>query len=301
MRRLEEEEEENLKNATKYTPKDLTGLKVIHSASDFELGSEVILTLADSSVLTKDDKGKILGINEDDDILENVNMADEERRRERENIKKRARQPVYAGYDDAEFEEGVLPGTKPNILSQYDKEKKSGPKLVLGIDDVNPSGDHPSDLREMTNYEKVVESLKVESSEMSNFYTKAEFEKFSKKNKKDDKKKKRKIRKRESLEDDEGRDGDVFAQLEASIDEGVVGGNSADRGRRGDPNLKSKSIHDQLSGEDVKRKSAYESAVSLAEEKAERAFANLVQENKRDGGNNMSSGGGRGPGGLPSD
>jgi hypothetical protein len=35
-------------------------------------------------------------------------------------------------YDDAEFAEGAVPGARPSILTQYDKEKKSAPKFTLG-------------------------------------------------------------------------------------------------------------------------------------------------------------------------
>ena len=35
-------------------------------------------------------------------------------------------------YDDAEFAEGMAPGTRPSILSQYDQDKKSAPKFAIG-------------------------------------------------------------------------------------------------------------------------------------------------------------------------
>ena len=40
---------------------------------------------------------------------------------------------VYTAYDDAEFAEGRVPGSRPSILSQYDEEKKSAPKFSLGV------------------------------------------------------------------------------------------------------------------------------------------------------------------------
>ena len=40
---------------------------------------------------------------------------------------------VYTAYDDAEFAEGRVPGSRPSILSQYDEEKKSAPKFSLGM------------------------------------------------------------------------------------------------------------------------------------------------------------------------
>jgi U4/U6.U5 tri-snRNP-associated protein 1 len=129
-KRLQEDEESIVQSA--YTSSDLKGLAIKHSGKDFDAGDVVILTLADSNVLAKDDRGRVLGVNEDMDVLENVNMTEHEKRLEREKIKKRAQLPAYLAYDDAEFEEGASFGSKPSILSQYDKEKKTGPKTLLG-------------------------------------------------------------------------------------------------------------------------------------------------------------------------
>ena len=67
-----------------------------------------------------------MGLQEADDALENVNLADADRKSEREKTIKRNRQPIYSALDDYEFQEGVEPGTKAPILPQYEKEKKSG-------------------------------------------------------------------------------------------------------------------------------------------------------------------------------
>ena len=72
-----------------------------------------------------DEYGKIVGLQEADDALENVNLADADRKTEREKTIKRNRQPIYSALDDYEFQEGVEPGTKAPILPQYEKEKKS--------------------------------------------------------------------------------------------------------------------------------------------------------------------------------
>jgi U4/U6.U5 tri-snRNP-associated protein 1 len=117
---------------SEYTSKDLKGLQVMHGVNEFEQGQEIILTLADTSVLDKDEYGRVKGVKEeDDDILENVNITEREKILEREKQLKKLRQPLYAGYDDDEFEEGRLPGMKRSLLSQYDKEKKKSAKLVL--------------------------------------------------------------------------------------------------------------------------------------------------------------------------
>lgn len=94
MKRLEEEEEEAMQNGTKYNASHLKGLQVMHSVKDFDIGQEVILTLADSSILEKDDDGHVLGITGESDFLENVNMTDTDRRLDRERRAKRLKQPV---------------------------------------------------------------------------------------------------------------------------------------------------------------------------------------------------------------
>lgn len=90
-----------------YGEEDLVGLKVAHGAEEFETGEDVILTLRDS---------KVLG--EDEDELQNVNLADyavDKATKER----KRKAAAAYTGYDDEEFEEGMI-GKKAAVLSKYD-------------------------------------------------------------------------------------------------------------------------------------------------------------------------------------
>jgi SART-1 family len=93
MKRMEEEEEA-MQNGTKYNASHLKGLQVMHSVKDFDIGQEVILTLADSSILEKDDDGHVLGITGESDFLENVNMTDTDRRLDRERRAKKLKQPV---------------------------------------------------------------------------------------------------------------------------------------------------------------------------------------------------------------
>lgn len=119
------------KSSNVYTSKQLKGLQIMHGEKDFEVGHEVILTLADTSVLATDEDGKILGVNDEEAILENVNLAERERLAEAEKRRKRLKQPHYTGYDDAEFDENLPIGSKPSILSHYDKEKKKTAKLVI--------------------------------------------------------------------------------------------------------------------------------------------------------------------------
>ena len=94
MKRLEEEEEETMNNGPIYNASHLKGLQVMHAAKDFDIGQEVVLTLADSDILEKDEDGHVLGITEESDFLENVNMTDTDRRLDRERRAKRLKQPV---------------------------------------------------------------------------------------------------------------------------------------------------------------------------------------------------------------
>lgn len=123
-------------NMSAYGSSDLKGMKVMHDTSAFDHDQgEVILTLADTSVVAKDEYGKVMGVNEgDEDILENVNLAEQDRRINREKQLKRVRAGIYSGYDDDEFAEGVVPGAKRSILAHYDSAKPSGPRLTLGDD-----------------------------------------------------------------------------------------------------------------------------------------------------------------------
>ena len=269
LKRLEEEEEENLRNlqaAAKqsYRDSDLKGLKVMHSETDFIEGEQIILTLADSSVIEKDEKGRVLGISNADDILENVNLADEARRQEREKVRKRARQPVYTGYDDAEFEDGAIPGKRPNILSHYDEVKKTGPQLVIGMQ-------HEANESKLeTNIDSDVkssqpESLKVEKNISSDFYTPSEFSAFIKPKKE---KKKRKLRTRvDDALDNENMNADANDEMSSlsHIIEDMNDHSTSDRGSRKDRPTTS-SAAAELENR-IQKRERYEEAIRSAEDK----------------------------------
>lgn len=95
-----------------YGEDELVGLKVSHGADAFEEG-ETILTLKDTRVLDGDE-----------DELQNVNLADEERHEAARERKRKAGQ-TYTGYDDDEFEEGRI-GKKASVLAKYDTEYTGG-------------------------------------------------------------------------------------------------------------------------------------------------------------------------------
>eukprot|EP00602_Paraphysomonas_sp_CaronLab_P008497 CAMPEP_0185027142 /NCGR_PEP_ID=MMETSP1103-20130426/11931_1 /TAXON_ID=36769 /ORGANISM="Paraphysomonas bandaiensis, Strain Caron Lab Isolate" /LENGTH=816 /DNA_ID=CAMNT_0027561011 /DNA_START=222 /DNA_END=2672 /DNA_ORIENTATION=+ len=264
-KRLQEEEEANVSQVM-YASADLKGLSVMHGTDDFSTGEEVVLTLADSSILNTDEDGKVLGVNEEGDVLENVNLAEKERRAEREKQIKRARQPVYAGYDDAEFEEGVVPGTRPSILPQYDKEKKAGPKMMLGETGEGMTTDEGA--MDISSSDKPIpQSLKVDTKEMAEYLTTAEFASFAKPKK--DRKKKRKIRKKE-----ESTSSSLIEELEAQLEEEDSGnGERLHRGRRDGA-----SGREKIMEEEGKRRAAYDAAVRAAEEKSRAANATGVGE-----------------------
>ncbi|KAH9039699.1 SART-1 family-domain-containing protein [Lactarius hengduanensis] len=96
-----------------YTEKDLQGLKVSHDFSKLEDGESHILTLKDSRILD----------NEDDE-LQNVEMAEAEKTKERNELKIKKRD--YTGYDDEEFVEG-REGMRRTVLSSTMNSWK-GPK-----------------------------------------------------------------------------------------------------------------------------------------------------------------------------
>jgi U4/U6.U5 tri-snRNP-associated protein 1 len=106
-----QQEFENLDKAFQgddYTEKDLVGLKVSHDFEDLGEGDARILTLKDSRILD----------NEEDE-LQNVEMAEDERTRKNNELKIKRRD--YTGYDDDEFGNGKA-GMKRSILAKYDED-----------------------------------------------------------------------------------------------------------------------------------------------------------------------------------
>ncbi|KAJ7707694.1 SART-1 family-domain-containing protein [Mycena rosella] len=87
---------------------DLVGLKVSHDFEDMDEGDARILTLKDSRILD----------NEEDE-LQNVEMAEDERTKKNNELKIKKRD--YTGYDDEEFVPGHE-GMKRSVLSKYDED-----------------------------------------------------------------------------------------------------------------------------------------------------------------------------------
>lgn len=106
-----------------YTTGDLEGLKVSHDFTEMDEGEFRILTLKDSRIL--DDEGlhhlcRIGGLltwSHSEDELQNVEMAEEDRRKKNQELKIKRRD--YTGYDDDEFDPGKV-GIRRSVLSKYD-------------------------------------------------------------------------------------------------------------------------------------------------------------------------------------
>jgi U4/U6.U5 tri-snRNP-associated protein 1 len=95
-----------------YDETDLHGMNVAHAMSELQDGSTTILTMADESLLkTRDDtSNKVIGLNEDDFALENVNLAEQSKQQQGLRDKRKmelgmGRAGGYAGFDDDEFED----------------------------------------------------------------------------------------------------------------------------------------------------------------------------------------------------
>lgn len=237
-----DEEDQLLSSAPAYSSADLKGFKVMHGTQDFEAGEAVILTLADSSVLHRDENGKIVGVSDEVDVLENINIAEDYRRKQTEERKKKARRGAYSGYDDDEFAEGVAPKTKRSILSQYDREKVNGPQLVLAENGF-VSTNRVDEVKDAS-LNKIEQNLALESKVLSDYLTPAEFSKFNKPKKE---KKLRKIRKKSN-------DEDPYAELMSTIEDSAT-----DRGSRkvnGSLGLAATTAQ-----EEARRREAYDEAV----------------------------------------
>eukprot|EP00903_Cladosiphon_okamuranus_P006629 g6474.t1 len=180
------------KGGSAYGAENLAGLKVTHEAGAFEAGDSVILTLKDQGLLEEDEHGRVTGLKDDEDELENVHMKEAERRKELDKEAIRAKRGAYQAYDDEEFEGEIGPGAKRKVLSHYDEVKKEGAKLTLGQGGTARDGAAAAG-GAGEEKSKVLESLKVDMKDASEYYTTEEMAKF----KKPKKMRKKKLRKRE--------------------------------------------------------------------------------------------------------
>ena len=172
---------------------ELEGLALQHGASDFSEGDDVILTLADSQILDRDEHGALLGVAGDGvDVLENATMREAELRAKRDRLKSRAKQPMYSGYDDDEFDEtttaaplvigrgvGGAPPAQRGVLSHYDierrEEQRGKPKLVLGSRGV-VHGEAAPDAEPAPTFSTTTDDAHFSSANMNEYYSKDEYE-----------------------------------------------------------------------------------------------------------------------------
>jgi U4/U6.U5 tri-snRNP-associated protein 1 len=134
---------------------DLAGIKVSHDVTAFEEG-EHILTLKDSRIL--DGEGQLelcsfpigactdalllpLACSAEDELM-NLDLAGQEEDAKNIDLKRKKRE--YDGYDDEEFDPGML-GVKKKVLSKYDVDIE-GAQDGVGLLFL-PLQENPSQLR----------------------------------------------------------------------------------------------------------------------------------------------------------
>ena len=92
----------------------VAGAQLSHSLDDFKVGEEVTLTLADQNILDGDD------VNDNEELLENVNLAADQRRERKKELASGAKYDPFGG-DSA-------------ILQKYDHEEKVANREKLTLD-----------------------------------------------------------------------------------------------------------------------------------------------------------------------
>jgi len=94
-----------------YHSSELRGLKVKHSSEQFSEGESVILTLKDTTIL-KGGFGSD-GVNDEEDVLENLQLSEAEKMARAQDSKQRAKQAAYDVYGEANV-----------LLEQYEDEQE---------------------------------------------------------------------------------------------------------------------------------------------------------------------------------
>ena len=218
-----------------YMSKDLRGLKVGHNIENFTEG-EHVLTLKDQRILDEN-----CNLN-DDDVLENLDVAEKEKIEVfSERKKKKPRYDVYSQFDK-----------KQNILSQYDDEE-AAPTFVIGKGMTEAERKQREVRRRLA---AAKEKLKVDvsgksSSTISDFKEGA-FRKTKKRVKKE----------RKRLTEEEGNE-----DLAALVEAGIVGeqeDETGDHGSRASGGLVKKARSSRLKVENEKQAAGYASAKKKA-------------------------------------
>ncbi|CAF0860172.1 unnamed protein product, partial [Didymodactylos carnosus] len=177
---VKEETEKLIKSKEKkYTARDLTGLRIEHSADTFKEGQQIILTLKDQRILREKKPGEPDTLEDDEDVLINVNIADDERTTEKIEGKKKktGRYRAYKDEDNDVDKFGLL--TEARLLDQYDDKKKSSFKLESGGKYDLSDEKIMSDMRK--EFHSRMQTLELPAMKLaSEFYTQEEIEQFKK-------------------------------------------------------------------------------------------------------------------------
>ncbi|KAI7867582.1 SART-1 protein [Spinellus fusiger] len=196
VKRAKELEEMDASFAVAYDAAHLSGLKIAHDIEEFNVGSEMILTLKDKNILSKRGEGEEGNSDDDDDELTNVQLEDKERLQK--NLDNKKKKPTYNPYDDDEF---VMGGAKKSVLPQYeDEEERKG--FSIGSSGMVVLSEEGQDERSVSEKLKAQTLAYEKMQEIKDYYTQEEINLTFKKTKK------KKMRKRvvEEKEKEEGID-----------------------------------------------------------------------------------------------
>lgn len=193
-RQLEKELAER-ENQAQYTEKDLAGARVGHELGAFDEGDEQVLTLRDTAVDAESDE---------DDELENVNIRETEKLKERLELKKR--KPVY---DPNAIEES---GQK-SLLGQYDEEIDGKKKKRFTLDGMGMPTTTKKDI-DGNQVDAGPRGIKISLDALQDDKPISDYRDVAEVKMRKLKKKKEKSKKRQRLDDDE--DDISFPQTEAA-------------------------------------------------------------------------------------
>merc|ERR1719471_1874115 len=138
-----------------YTSRDLGGLKVEHMTDAFTEGKSVILTLKDSGVLDEDAG----------DTLVNVNIADDERTKKRNDDLKKYK-AGYNAYDNEEIDELTGEVKRKNMLDKYDEEIMGEQKDSFVLGKTGHFDEEEERIRERERVKARLKAKKVETLEL---------------------------------------------------------------------------------------------------------------------------------------
>lgn len=282
--------------AQDYTDKDLEGMQVAHAVGD--LGDTTVLTLADAPLLQVDDKvaNKVVGINEEDTRLVNVNLAEQEQQRDglrkkRELEMGMGRAGGYAGFDDDEFEE--LGGTQTAQHLARGGHRGEGSKLrgfQIGVhrngnddDEEDTAGGKRKAISLVSEQPNAAVSdyMTVEEEEAERARKKKKEAKFKKKKKKDKKEKHRRTERvdDEPEEEETGGGMSLLAELQAKARKtGAQGLRKRARGE-GDDDDDDDGVAKPMEVDDSaqEKRAKYEAAMAKGNERTSKAFAVAVK------------------------